>query len=913
MVLSYTRYLIISLLGTALRLSASDAQILNTFEAFHNLRKDATDIIRVQSIDLLKTADKSTTPICNLAMMMPFFDRGPGNIRLLEDGGFQAMAAAMLAIEHLNTGNGTLVAEVEGLDQRCPIRFNLEALDSGRSEAETVNHVINLILREPGIERVPCAFLGAARSAVSIPSARISGLKGYPQISPISTSSSLDDPKSFPLFGRTIPSDAGTAVPAILYLRNKLNVKNLAIMHVNDAYGDAYARALQNVAEQYAPDMKIQTVEFPFDTTPEIVKRTVKRVKETQYRYIYSIMFDTPHYDAFMTEAYNQGIAGTGDHFWMFSDSVSTSIFERTFEIGSPLHLASKGCSRISAVAGVEGDKRYDSFIQSMSDLNNPKDIALLQSVHPAPPEGFRPIEIANNTEKFFAKSSDIMVAFMYDATIAVGLSACRAGGQNESFFDGKHLYGEFLKSGFYGVTGNNTYEQTTGTRVVQSAHYALLNIVEEEEKGEEDEGMVRLKTVVSDVFPDGSWEEVVPITFNDGSRTPPPDLPPVEVDMSYIGWTLRLTGWLSALFVICSTASLASWTYKHRDKDVVLQTQPIFLYLICAGCFTMGIGIFIAGIDDEIASPATCSVLCTSLPWFFCIGWVLAFSALFAKTRCINRFFHNPDPEMKIKIRKRDIVSPVVVLLIVVAFILLVWELMAPPDFQRTIYEWNSFGQPTKSRGLCAYEGAIPYAIVLGFIFLISVELAIREAYEARNVNVEFAETEYIVLTLFTICGIGMFGILLWFLMDHSPRARFVVTSAMIFLVSMAMLLLIFIPKIHFKTEVRRRTQEKTSFNGAERINMKVGGGNVAITGLNLVPDKNHSSIDDNPDMVRPRRDRRGSSGMIVLSHPKEFDILKREFVSLKKEHQQLTRKSKKGKRPKQPEPNSSETEESA
>ncbi|CAJ1944265.1 unnamed protein product [Cylindrotheca closterium] len=882
-------YLLISFVAIAKCFSASDAQILNTFEEFHSLRNGATDITRVQSIDVVKAADESTTPICNLAMMMPFFDLRPGRIRLLENGVFQAMAAVMLAIEHLNTGNGTLVAEVEGLDQRCPIKFNLESFDSGLYEVETVNHVITLVSRQPGIERVPCAFLGAARSAVSIPSATISSLKGFPQISPISTSSKLDNPRSFPLFGRTIPSDSGTSVPAILYLRNKLGVKNLVIMYVTDAYGDAYAQGLRKAAEKYAPDMKIQTVEFPFEITPEIVTRTVKRVKETKYHYVFSIMFSTAHYDAFMTEAYDQGIAGDGDHFWMFSDSVSTSIFERTFEIGSPLHLASKGCSRISAVAGIEGDERYDAFIQSMADLNNPNDIALLQSVHPQPPEGFDPIQIADDTQTFFAKTNAAVVAFIYDATIALGLSACQAGGQNEAFFDGQQLYDEFLKCDFLGVTGNNTYDQVTGTRVTESARFSLLNVVEEEPEIE-GENTVRLKAVVSDAFPNGSWEEVVPIRFNDGSTIPPPDLPPVEMDMNYIGWALRLTGWLSAVFIFISTIYLAMWTYKNRNKSVVLQTQPIFLYLICAGCFIMGIGIFGAGIDDEIASPAVCNVVCAMSPWFFCIGWVLAFSALYGKTACINRFFHYPVPELKIKIQKIDLFAPALGLMTIVTITLLAWTARAPPDFKRTIYEWNSFGQPTKSRGLCAYDGAVPYAIAIGFVFLISVEIAIRRAYEARKVAVEFAETEYIVLTLVTICGIAMFFILLWFLLDHDPAARFVVIAALIFLVSMSMLLLIFIPKIRFKTQVKRQTKENTAFGGSEgRINMQHGGANVAITGLDFSTNNGQSTIDDDPDAAEPTK--RESAGMIVLAHPKEVDMLKGEFKSLKKEYDELRR----------------------
>ncbi len=90
-----------------------------------------------------------------------------------------------------------------------------------------MDHINNIFSREPVVEQLPCAFIGATRSAVSIPTSIITGLRGYPQISPISTSTQLEETTQFQLFGRTIPSDAGTAVPAILYLRHELGVNNM--------------------------------------------------------------------------------------------------------------------------------------------------------------------------------------------------------------------------------------------------------------------------------------------------------------------------------------------------------------------------------------------------------------------------------------------------------------------------------------------------------------------------------------------------------------------------------------------------------------------------------------------------------------------------------------------------------------
>lgn len=143
----------------------------------------------------------------------------------------------MLALEHSNTGNGTIVQEVEDLNKRCAIRISLEAIDTGLSQSVAVDEVINLISRDPTNEKLPCAFIGAALSAVSISTAIITGLRGLPHISPISTSTQLDDSSQFPLFGRTVPRDS---VTAILYLRYELGVKHLGVLHVNDAYGNAY-------------------------------------------------------------------------------------------------------------------------------------------------------------------------------------------------------------------------------------------------------------------------------------------------------------------------------------------------------------------------------------------------------------------------------------------------------------------------------------------------------------------------------------------------------------------------------------------------------------------------------------------------------------------------------------------------
>eukprot|EP00980_Cylindrotheca_fusiformis_P029599 scaffold23584_cov127-Cylindrotheca_fusiformis.AAC.2 len=860
-----------------MRTSRTTAQVLSTFQAYEDLRVNAINVTRIQSIDVAET-EEGDIPFCHLAMLMPFFDLRPNRTGILENGVFQGMAAVLLALEHLNTGNGTIVKEIENLNDRCPIRFTAEIFDSGLSQIVAVDHVIRLVSREPGTERLPAAFIGAARSAVSIPTSTITSLKGYPQISPISTSSNLDDTNSYPLFGRTIPSDAGTAVPAILYLRFELGVKNLAVMYVNDVYGDSYAQGLQLAAEKYAPDMKIQFIDFPFDISPEIVAATVAKVKETNFRYIFGILFSTAHYEAFMTEAYESGIAGTGEHFWMFSDSVSTSIFTQTFEKNSPLHLASLGCTRISARAGIRGNEGYELFLRSMEDMNNAADISLIQSLHPAPPKGFQPVQIAADPDNFFAQSNITVVPFLYDATIALGLAACAAT-QDKSYFDGFHLFQQFLSSSFHGASGNNTYDPVTGTRLTESAQFSILNIIEEESTATS----VRLGYVLTDVFPNGKWEQVVPMTFNDGTTDPPPDLPPVNLEMNYLGWPLRGIGIFMSFALVILCIGFAVWTRKNESMIVVKASQPIFLYTICAGCFFMEATIISSSIDDEIGSQAVSNAFCVISPWFFCIGWILVFSALFAKVRGLNKFFHHPDPSSKIIISNKDILTPLVGLTAISIVILALWTAISPPDFERKISEYNIYGQPIQSSGACKYDDSLPFAICLGIVYSLVLLFAIYQSYQARKVTTEYGEGEYIFLAMLSSLGIAVFGFLLWLIVDDNLGARFVIIACLVFLVNTAVLLIIFVPKVRFKGHHVRDVAKRTFAGSEQKVRLDHGNGVVSITGLELSLKNEESYVEGSDDSTEE------DEGIRVLRHPKEIDLLQNELESLKKEYSEL------------------------
>ena len=636
--------------------SQSQSQpLLTSLDEYDRLRDSAASVNRTNSVDVVTTQEGTTVEFCHLATIMPFSAFRPDRVPL-QNGVFQGLAAVLLAAQHLNSGDGTIVSALEGLNDRCNIRFTAEFLDTELSQVTAVDSVIHLVSRDPATELLPCAFVGAARSAVSIPTSIITGLYNFPQISPKSTSKQLDDTTQHPLFGRMIPSDDGTAIPAILYLRYRLNVKHLAVVHVNDSYGNAYALGLQLAAAEYAPDMKVVSVDMPFEATLDIMEKTIRILKETQYRYFFGIIFSTAHYEPFMTEAVNQGIAGTGRHTWFFSDGVSTSaISSHSYPRGSPLHLASRGALRIGAVGGVPGIPIYDKFIETMKNLNNPQDVQYIQEKHPLYPEepDYEPLEV-NNT---FFNGIDETAAFLYDSTIALGLAACNAT-QPGTYFDGPTHFQAVLNTTFEGATGMVQLDPVTGTRIATSARFTLLNFVE---NATNESDQVTFSTVETDVFKDGAWVKLQPVVFNDGSTTPHPDLPEVTVDMNYIGTGWRAAGLTMAGLILLLSIGWAVWTRRNHTKRVVRASQPLFLYMICAGCFLMGSSIFPLSVDDEIASG--CDIACVAFPWIFSFGWIFSFSALFTKTHRVNKILHGANFR-RIVVTPWDVMKPMIALL---------------------------------------------------------------------------------------------------------------------------------------------------------------------------------------------------------------------------------------------------------
>ena len=131
-------------------------------------------------------------------------------------------------------------------------QLNLEIFDSQKSRLIAVNHALNLTMQyaqqNDGLNNdhrhIFPIMLGSDYSSISTTVSPILEAYSMGQLSPASTSAKLSQTYNYPYFYRTIPSDAVQA-QGIILLCKEFGWTNIAVVYVDDDYGDWFNRKIQ--------------------------------------------------------------------------------------------------------------------------------------------------------------------------------------------------------------------------------------------------------------------------------------------------------------------------------------------------------------------------------------------------------------------------------------------------------------------------------------------------------------------------------------------------------------------------------------------------------------------------------------------------------------------------------------------
>ncbi|KAG7337152.1 7 transmembrane sweet-taste receptor of 3 GCPR [Nitzschia inconspicua] len=834
---------------------------------------------------LLNDNNEKDSALCHMISLFPFVVDKEAVV-----SGYESAFATYLAIRQLNQRDGSIVREVNDDLSDCNIQFSIEYLNTHYNAGRALNALMQRIVGNsnnrnmdmdtdstPEVEEEegddqeddssssqllpqPCAFLGAYRSSISAPTATLTSFQGYPQISGMSTSSDLNDRLSFPLFGRTIPSDAGTAQVVAMHYAS-LGISHLAVLATNDSFGNAYASELRKAVSNLGFHLTIQQI--PMEKDGSNIVQAITSLKQLQYRYIFVAHFGGSNMvqnDNLMLEAHRQNLIE--DHVWMFSDGIASSLASKDLERNSPLHLAYRGVGSIEASGGLssQNNDKYDAFAEQMIQLkqdflqddahplralvphyNDPdfeSTLSFLQRNNNTTTNGDDDDTENNNDNHIDASSflnplSDGRVPLVYEATILLGMAACQAAttvtdptDSTTSFLhlDGEQFFDTLVnKISFQGMSGLVTLDPSTGSRIANSTLFRLINMVEQDVVNEidadnADNDVLHLLPVNSKLFTDGQWKILEPYIYNDATTQQPLDIPPPELEPNHIYPYIRGVAFVFCILAVGLAIYFIFWTWYKRNSRIVRASQPIFLFLVCLGNILLALTIVPMTFDDGNASSHGLVIACTSAVWLLAIGVGTIFSALFAKAHRINALMKSASRCRKITVSARDTLKPIVALLFLNILILSLMTGLDPIEFIINVVSVDSFGRETETYGTCGYATHhLQFTIPLVAINFGMLCAAAFQSWRTRNLSTEFQESQSIFRALWGILLVVFIGAPVLFIAQDNSNAYLFVSSAIIFVTCLLILLLIYVPKIQYETTTTAMRRGTTHISGLD------------------------------------------------------------------------------------------------
>lgn len=467
----------------------------------------------------------------------------------------------------------------------------------------------------------------------------LSSVYGIPQISGSSTASILDDKTRHPLLARTVPTNAGDARAAVLYLTTRtlsssssapagVNIKHLAVLYIGDDFGTNYHAAV--VREANARHVSVRSIQY---TTEQSMESALLQLKESGMRFVLAIL-NPQSWKRLLSRAASLDIAGPGTGYTWYLTEANLEVADPEFVLDIKNNAEDALVARALHGAGmilihIPNHARMD---QALQDFRH--DVVLQQD--------FASLQYDNETKQLLLQNftfppvgQSFYQYLYYDAIMALGIAACET--KSRDLFTGPELYQQLLVTEFQGVSGTVSFDPLTGTRRAQNFVYRIVNLVRKDDNDNND-GMVRFQTQIAalvhppnDVYNNtnnnnatgtGSTnnnneivELLAPFVYADSTTRAPADLVPLVQDWNLITPAFRGVGLTLGLLAMISSIGWMIWTICYRKKDVVKSSQPFFLVQLCIGTLVMSSSIIPLSFQEPV-SDRVLDMSCMTVPW---------------------------------------------------------------------------------------------------------------------------------------------------------------------------------------------------------------------------------------------------------------------------------------------------------
>ncbi|CAB9502613.1 acid type B receptor subunit 2 [Seminavis robusta] len=675
----------------------------------------------------------------------------------------------------------------------------------------------------------PFAIFGAYWSSVSKPLSTLSGALEIPQISGASTSAALDD--NF-MFARTVATNDGDAKAAIRYYTD-IGVTHLACLYIQDSWGVNYHASLQSYARQYG----IHLYSYPYDKCcVELV--IAEHMAQLHHGHVFAIMHN---WKQVLGHAYNYGIIGTPQFAWMAAEEKKWTGTAFALDAATESHLA-------HALHGIGTLNIHFELIQTLEDALeemafNPQLQQEFINIH-GDPSIFEGYEFPRYRPTGFTNS-------IFDAMVALGLTACnmtRTTTTNHNttttnktttstilqpLFTGPEFYQKLVTTtNFHGASGHVSFDPRTGTRHQEGMRYSIDYILLSDERTTTD--TIRFESKLAAVVGgDAPIDHRAPFVYHDNTTNVPPSLPPVDGNLNLLPTGAKIAGYVLGSIVLAASVGFLAWTIRRRNVFVVRASQPIFLGQLCVGTLIMSLYVFPASLppaSTSLGPDRVMDIACMSQLWLLFLGFVTAFSAVFAKTYRLNQLMNSGRGMRRIRVDAKDVQMPFAILMTLNVTMLLCVTFAAPFRYHRVeVDSYDRFGRSIESYGTCRPDNNIAFLFV-GIMFTANcmvVLVALYQAWKARNLPTEFSESYYLALSLASFTETLCLGGPIMLVVHSHPTSWYLMSTIIVCVGSMTILLPIMLPKYW-----NRRYVGSTFATVGEAVGRKRGGN---ISGLDV------------------------------------------------------------------------------
>jgi hypothetical protein len=752
--------------------------------------------------------------------------------------------------------------------QNCNVSIHTWYRDSSYHRATSVDHFMDVSNATGGL----CAVLGPVDPRAAEGVSVLTENKGIPQLQYATIARSLNRRSDFPSVARTIGEVRYYARSVAEYLQREGKERDyLTIIYDATDYGEQFEDPLENARDEMG--FKALTEHIVQDDIV-MIRDAMLDLANNGYHTVILATDRPPFMNIVADIADELGLIGDQWLWMLSSEAMPPQILERTFQDqDSPLNKLFRGAGIFADYDPFILRPKGDTFLKSWKSQDGDL-ITQINALHPLAPDN--PAYFAGDVNYFQTTDPSPYSSFLYDSVMLAGMSACQLqhkemNRQALPVDTGGHHLGEIFETKFQGASGavkfdlNN--EDTPNSRDPSGVGYGIYNI-RAVQLGNGTNRYTRVLTSIYDSM-ESTWSDVEgeEFIFYDGTTNQPTPLL-TTFDFNYISDSFQILGLsLMSLAIFLSLLS-GAWVFVYRNERIVRASQPEFLYILCAGSAIMATSLVFISFDEEKGwSQEKLSKTCQAFPWFFVMGYLTIYCAVFSKLWRINKLLSVRRQNVKIQ----HALWPFAIMFTLSLVVLIVWQVVNPLIWIRNVKQVS----PRQTYGECSTEdSAAPYIAVLGFLMGTITIMTMYISWKTKDVHSALSESSWIFYGIFSHIQIWVIGIPTYIILNgESADAAYLISVALVFILSTVMVGLVIWPKIHSWAMAKfySNTSDKPTGGGATMINDD----NVTVVSTNGTVASTYGTVASTNGTVRT----------VASANSAEVERLTAELESVKKE----------------------------